>query len=842
MPDEELFCIENGELKECSLSPGFFPKASAGGSGPREPRRVVVPDGVTSIGSWAFYGCSGLTEIVLPGSVTSIGDMAFDDCSGLTEFRLPEGVTSIGDSAFSGCTGLTEIRLPESLTSIGKSAFRGCKGLTLVRLPEGVTSIGDEAFSYCGSLTEIRLPESLTSIGKYAFSGCARLKRVDLPGSVTVLGSRAFCGCGALSELIMGTGVRNVGGDLFADCGRGLRLRLTGDPGKIRSAGYAALLLDHGIVLNGRELSPEDVMELLAQICAGTKPLSADTARRIAGYIRAHRSALSDRVLLGFAEALAAKREKYPSLFRGLLPGTGAAAREAPVEAFVRQAMRGRRYDDRIVKAIRHGIPYAHSRDRCSTDALVYVIGEYARQQGSGLLPDADRVADALDRESLAALVDRLFPGNRALYLKPWARFASDGSVAKQIRYYDPEPRPEWKLWKEETGLPVYDALYLSDTRSAVLLFDGNDDLGTYARMRGKTAAEIRDEQPLPDFDIDPDGKKRYYIDGRAVEACIAPDLSFSLYDVKRQKTIGSFLEAGENRARAEACEEEFAAFKENVLGFAAERAAVLRRLYLSGDDENEALWRRTYLDHPVLRLTAQLIVWQDETPKTFIVCDGAVVDSADRPYSPRGRIRMAHVLDLRPAEVSAWQSWFVRRGRSQPFDQIGEPAVRYKRSSVVRRYMGMRISAPDYRAFREALLKRGLHVRSNDMDDPDFSPDLVHVWMNAGRYTTIFFIIDLKTGDRMISGIDPSEGPEGARELNAVLQELDKATLLCQVSQDNDAALAGTALSSLTAQQVAELLDRAVESGAVHCTAALLAYGKEHFPDSAEGERFSLE
>ncbi len=202
----------------------------------------------------------------------------------------------------------------------------------------------------------------------------------------------------------------------------------------------------------------------------------------------------------------------------------------------------------------------------------------------------------------------------------------------------------------------------------------------------------------------------------------------------------------------------------------------------------------------------------------------------------------MAHVLDLRPAEISAWRSWFVRRGRRQPFDQIGEPAVRYKRSSVVRRYMGMRISAGDYRAFREALLDRGLHVRSNDTDDPDFSPDLVHVWMNAGRYTTIFFIIDLKTGDRMISGVDPPEGPEGARELNAVLQELDKATLLCQVSLDNDAALAGTALSSLTARQVGELLDRAVESGAVHCTAALLAYGREHFPGSAEGERFSLE
>ena len=167
---------------------------------------MVIPDEidgkrVTSIGEWAFEGCSGLTEITLPESLTSIGDFAFYECSGLTEITLPEGVTSIGDDAFYGCSGLTEITIPEGVTSIGARAFFGtpwlknkqsdnpmvivngilidgteCKGSVVV--PEGVTSIGGYAFSECSGLTEITLPEGVTSIGDDAFGGCSSSFRI----------------------------------------------------------------------------------------------------------------------------------------------------------------------------------------------------------------------------------------------------------------------------------------------------------------------------------------------------------------------------------------------------------------------------------------------------------------------------------------------------------------------------------------------------------------------------------------------------------------------------------------------------------------------------------------
>ena len=98
---------------------------------------------VTSIGTWAFYGSSGLTSVTIPNSVTSIGSNAFSGCTGLTSVTIPNGVTSIGSSAFWGCTGLTSVTIPNSVTSIGSSAFEYCSGLTSITIPNGVTSIGD---------------------------------------------------------------------------------------------------------------------------------------------------------------------------------------------------------------------------------------------------------------------------------------------------------------------------------------------------------------------------------------------------------------------------------------------------------------------------------------------------------------------------------------------------------------------------------------------------------------------------------------------------------------------------------------------------------------------------
>ena len=176
---------------------------------------VTIPNSVTSIGDYAFYGCSALESIiveegntiydsrencnaiietatntliagfkntVIPYSVTSIGDWAFSGCSSLTSVTIPNSVTSIGEGAFSYCYGLESIIVEEGNTicdsrencnaiieTATNTLIYGCKNTVI---PNSVTSIGDGAFNYCTGLTSITIPNSVTSIGEAAFAGC----------------------------------------------------------------------------------------------------------------------------------------------------------------------------------------------------------------------------------------------------------------------------------------------------------------------------------------------------------------------------------------------------------------------------------------------------------------------------------------------------------------------------------------------------------------------------------------------------------------------------------------------------------------------------------------------
>ena len=155
---------------------------------------------VTSIGDYAFEGCTGLTSIDIPDGVTSIGIAAFNNCKGLTSVTIPNSVTSIGNNAFNNCKGLTSIDIPNSVTIIGEGAF-SWSNLTSVTIGNGVTSIGVFAFSGCSNLTSVTIGNGVTSIGGSAFDGCTSLTSIDIPNSVTSIGGWAFNGCSSLTSI-----------------------------------------------------------------------------------------------------------------------------------------------------------------------------------------------------------------------------------------------------------------------------------------------------------------------------------------------------------------------------------------------------------------------------------------------------------------------------------------------------------------------------------------------------------------------------------------------------------------------------------------------------------------
>ncbi len=186
---------------------------------------------VTSIGGYAFFGCSGLTGVTIPVGVTSIGNYAFYGCSGLIGVTIPVGVTSIGNQAFNGCSGLAGVlTIPSGVISIEGYAFYGCSGLTGVTIPSSVTNIGSAGFAYCSSLTAITVDSanpSYSSMAGVLFNKskttlvlfpAVKAGSYVIPASVTQLESYAFRGCSGLTGMTFPDGLTGFSGWMFEGC------------------------------------------------------------------------------------------------------------------------------------------------------------------------------------------------------------------------------------------------------------------------------------------------------------------------------------------------------------------------------------------------------------------------------------------------------------------------------------------------------------------------------------------------------------------------------------------------------------------------------------------------
>ena len=249
-------------------------------------KTVVIENGVTNVGDYAFCNCTNLTSVTIPDSVESIGTGTFWGCSNLQSVTIPKKVTSIGSSTFNSCANLTSVTIPDKVTSIGVAAFYGCTSLESVVIPKSVTSIGISAFLNCTNLTDVYYTgtktqwdngldkgsgnDSLTNAtlhyhcgataddnvywaqvgGTLTISGIGNMMNYSnknevpwkniitakIENGVKNIGDRTFRKCG-LESIIIPKSVTEIGNNAFLWCDQ---LKLVTIPNSVKSIGFYA--------------------------------------------------------------------------------------------------------------------------------------------------------------------------------------------------------------------------------------------------------------------------------------------------------------------------------------------------------------------------------------------------------------------------------------------------------------------------------------------------------------------------------------------------------------------------------------------------------------------------
>ena len=163
--------------------------------------KVVIGDGITRIGDYAFVYTNKLKEVKIGKSVEAIGAYAFLDCKSLKKITLGDKVEKIEIGAFGDCTALKEVNLGKALKEVGTAAFFRCSSLKKIDLKEGVQKIGDSAFDECKALEQVTLGDDLQEIGKQAFYKCEKLESIYLGKSLKNIGEEAFFKCWGMKDI-----------------------------------------------------------------------------------------------------------------------------------------------------------------------------------------------------------------------------------------------------------------------------------------------------------------------------------------------------------------------------------------------------------------------------------------------------------------------------------------------------------------------------------------------------------------------------------------------------------------------------------------------------------------
>ena len=284
----------------------------------RDIEKIVIEEGITTVGRWAFYFCMNLVSVEIPGSLTSIGSGAFYGCVSLADINLPDSVITIESGAFTDCSNLKnavplargvcdgglkwelnqenvltisgeglmpdwdsfatpwyslwsdikKVIIKPGVTNIGKRAFFGCTNLESAEIPGSVTDIGEAAFQRCDNLKNVEMADGVANIGSYAFSVCKNLEKIKLPESMVNIGSYAFNECVGLSSMELPDQVANLESYAFNGCSGLTTIKLSKGMTTIKSNSFS------GCTGLTRITIPENVVDINSYAFDGCSALA----------------------------------------------------------------------------------------------------------------------------------------------------------------------------------------------------------------------------------------------------------------------------------------------------------------------------------------------------------------------------------------------------------------------------------------------------------------------------------------------------------------------------------------------------------------------------------------
>ncbi|MBR6429924.1 MAG: leucine-rich repeat protein [Oscillospiraceae bacterium] len=177
---------------------------------------IVTPSSVTEFGTDAFANMGQLQKVTINGN--ALGQNMFGFCNALTEIKLNGQVVTIPNSFINYCDAIETITLPSTVKTIEQGAFAFNTALKTINLPSGLTSIGANAFYGCTALSiNAVLPETLTTLGSSAFKSTA-IKKAEIPAGIKTIEGSTFQGCGALTTVKLNEGLEVIKTDAFASC------------------------------------------------------------------------------------------------------------------------------------------------------------------------------------------------------------------------------------------------------------------------------------------------------------------------------------------------------------------------------------------------------------------------------------------------------------------------------------------------------------------------------------------------------------------------------------------------------------------------------------------------